>query len=408
VTPLTPTARTPDLTASAPAAEPGAGGPRHTLARCVGDVPHFLDEHWGRRSHLHRGGDRRDLLTLADVDHLLTSTALRQPAFRLVKGGETLPASRCTRTARVGSREISDLIDVAKVHREVAEGATAVLQGVHRYWPPVTQLCRALEDELTHPVQANAYVTPPVAQGLRIHADAHDVFAIQTFGRKHWVVYDGPGRPLPDPADPPDRDVVLEPGDCLYLPTGTPHAARTIDSPSIHLTIGVRPQTWSTVVRRAVAAAITELDGPLPAGYARNPEQLEAGLKERLAALAGRLAELDTSAMAQAAATGFWAGRTPPRTGHLRDLLDPPVISDDTEVHRSPGAVSHLVPGTARVRLVMGDRELLLPTAAEPALRRLVTHDRMRVRDLADLLDEDSRVVLVRRLVREGLLVVGG
>jgi bifunctional lysine-specific demethylase and histidyl-hydroxylase NO66 len=330
------------------------------------------------------------------------------PAFRLVKGGETLPASRCTRRARVGSRDIDDLIDVAKVQRELDAGATAVLQGVHRSWPPVTRLCRELEDALTHPVQANAYITPPVSQGLRIHADGHDVFAIQTYGRKHWVVYDGPGRSLPEATEPADRDVVLEPGDCLYLPAGTPHAARTVDTPSIHLTIGVRPHTWSGVMRTSLAAAIAELDGPLPVGFANDPEQLTAGLKQRLEELAGRVVALDAGTIAAAVAADFWAGRTPPRSGVVRELLDPPDVTDDTVVSRRPGSVCHLVAGAERTRLILGDREVLLPAAVEPALRRVATTDRFAVRDLADLLDADSRAVLVRRLVREGLLMVGG
>ena len=106
--------------------------------------------------------------------------ALRAPAFRLVSKGATLPQSSYTRTARIGSRTISDLIDVGRVYDHFAGGATIVLQGLHPYWTPVAQLCRALEDRLTHPIQANAYVTPPVGQGLRVHAYAHDVFALQT------------------------------------------------------------------------------------------------------------------------------------------------------------------------------------------------------------------------------------
>jgi bifunctional lysine-specific demethylase and histidyl-hydroxylase NO66 len=66
----------------------------------------------------------------------------------------TLPLSAYTRKARVGSRDIDDLIDVGRVHSLFAEGATIVLQGLHRYWSPVTDLCRGLELCLSHPAQA--------------------------------------------------------------------------------------------------------------------------------------------------------------------------------------------------------------------------------------------------------------
>jgi hypothetical protein len=45
-----------------------------------------------------------------------------------------------------------------------------------------------------------------------------------------------------------------------------------------------------------------------------------------------------------------------------------------------------------------------MPAGLEPAVRRLVDGDRCAPADLAGLLDEPSRLVLARRLVREGLL----
>ena len=57
-----------------------------------------------------------------------------------------------------------------------ADGSTLVLQALHRVWPPVLQFCQELAGELGHPVQANAYVTPPQNQGFSAHYDVHDVF----------------------------------------------------------------------------------------------------------------------------------------------------------------------------------------------------------------------------------------
>jgi hypothetical protein len=53
---------------------------------------------------------------------------------------------------------------------------------------------------------------------------------------------------------------------------------------------------------------------------------------------------------------------------------------------------------------VLADRELDLPAAAQPALVRLLDGEAHAVADLADLVDGPSRLVLVRRLVREGVL----
>ena len=62
-----------------------------------------------------------------------------------------------------------------------------------RYWQPLRALVRGLEEQLGHPCQANAYLTPPGSQGFALHSDTHDVFVFQTFGAKEWEVHDEAG-----------------------------------------------------------------------------------------------------------------------------------------------------------------------------------------------------------------------
>jgi bifunctional lysine-specific demethylase and histidyl-hydroxylase NO66 len=375
------------------------------LQRCIGDAGRFLTEDWGRRPRHVRASEPHafdDLLPLRDVDHIVATMALRAPAFRLVRDGSPVPPAEYLRRARVGSRPIEDLIDVGRVGALFAAGATIVLQGVHRYWPAVTAFCRDLEQDLTHAVQANAYITPPGSSGFDVHADAHDVFALQTHGRKRWVVY-------PQGEDAPETwDLELEPGDCLYLPRGVRHAAQTIAAPSIHLTVGVRHTTWRDVLRRATESALADpsLDDALPAGFAHDPQALAAEAKARRDAVAEAVTAADADHLVDRAAVAFWAGRVPPLEGHLRDLLDLDGIGESTLVRRRPGTVCSVRAADGRVRVVLGDRTLALPGWVEPAVRQVVDSDTLRPADLAEHLDPSSRLVLVRRLVREGLLMV--
>jgi hypothetical protein len=57
-----------------------------------------------------------------------------------------------------------------------------------------------------------------------------------------------------------------------------------------------------------------------------------------------------------------------------------------------------------RLELLLGDRTLTMPAGLEPALRQVMAADRFTPADLDGHLDGPSRLVLVRRLVREGLL----
>ena len=75
-------------------------------------------------------------------------------------------------------------------------------------------------------------------------------------------------------------------------------------------------------------------------------------------------------------------------------------------VRRRPATICELRRRGDRLRVLLGDRELRMPLAAEPALTRIASAGRVRVGDLAPFLDMGGRLTLVRRLVKEGLLQI--
>ena len=405
-----------------------------SLARCVGDAQSFLDHQWAR-APLHKqsadGSGFADLFSLGDVDHLVSSTSPRLPAFRLVRDGRPLDPARYTRTARVGGRPVSGVGDPRRVFEEFDGGATIVLQGLQRYWRPITRFCRGLELELTHPVQANAYVTPARSRGLGVHYDTHDVFVLQLAGRKAWEVYP-PVLPDPLPSQPwsSDRGAAGDPclsaelhaGDCLYVPRGFLHSAHAQDDLSAHLTIGVHTQTWHDVVKLLVARTADDAGfrRALPAGYADDEEGLAGDIKRVVDQLRDWLATVDADAIARAATRGFWEGRPPMLAGQLHQLQALARLDDDSWLRRREGAVCRLNAdadaeaegdgaGPGSLHVLLGDRELRMPAALGPVMARIADASTpFRLAELADQLDEASRLVLARRLVREGLLEILG
>jgi hypothetical protein len=382
-----------------------APGGASQLARCVGDVPAFLQRSWGRRAEVHTRVDAvgyADLLTFDDVDRILSTTSIRTPSFRLVRSDRTIAEAEYTRSGTTGSRPVSGMADPARVFELFRGGATIVLQGLHRFWEPVTELTRGLELELGHPCQVNAYVTPPGAQGLALHEDPHDVFVLHAFGRKHWEVHAAPGEPSREPLQ-----AVLEPGDCIYMPKGTPHAAATQDALSGHLTVGVHVTSWRDVVADAWRRVERDpsLGEPVPAGWLRDPDRLAGELASRLEALGERLGRVEAADVVRARVDRFLTTRNPTLRGALVDEIALGAIGDATVVWRRPGSVCELRRSGDRLSVLLGDRRLDVPGWLEPALRRVAEAETLRVGDLAgDVPDAPSRSVLVRRLVREGLL----
>jgi bifunctional lysine-specific demethylase and histidyl-hydroxylase NO66 len=387
---------------------PAETAAREALRRCVGDPDRFGRELWGRRPLHCRSGSGPgfdDLLSLDDVDHLVASGGLRQPAFRLVRGGQTLPQAAYTKTTRTGSQAATGVADAAAVFREFAEGATIVFQGMHRWWAPLARFCRLLESALGHPVQANAYVTPPGSQGLAVHEDEHDVFVLQSHGTKHWQVFDRGDRP---PTGTPLVDSDLRPGDSLYIPRAFPHAASTQATASVHVTVGILAMTWRSVLGEVVRLADQAewLDDPLPLRFADDPGAWSETL--RLAEIGDWVAKTDPDVIGRRLRRRFLTERQPVLPGQLRHVLDLGALGDHSIVRRRDTALCSFDTIDGELSVLLGDRELRMPVRLERPLRLLASGEPVEVQDLDRHLDEAGRLVLVRRLVVEGLLEVVG
>ncbi len=368
-------------------------------------------------------GSFDDVLSLAEVDRALTGSGLRRPAFRVVRDGDILPPSTYTRSARTGSSRIDDLIDTGRVLDLFADGATVVLQGLQRWWAPAAQFCRDLELALGHPIQANAYLTPPGAAGLAPHHDTHDVFVLQVAGNKHWVVRE-PVVDTPLPRHPTDHgaaaaqpvlfEVDLRPGDALYLPRGYVHSAAAQQGVSLHLTLGVLATTVHDVLRQLVDMAGDDVAfrRSLAPRWPYDGDAATAAVKAAVADLVDWLGHVDAADVAGRMRDRFVSNRTPLLDGQLLELAGLDDVDDDTVVVRRSGTIGSLTldppagdpraDGEVRLRLTLGDRQVVMPAALDPAVRRLTDGAAHRVGDLADLLDQGSRRVLVRRLIREG------
>ncbi len=411
------TRRTPDLAVGRPA-----------LARCVGDdTDAFARDVWGRAPLLSRAeslpASFTDLLDAAGVDELVSTRGLRTPFLRVAKAGSTLASREFTAAGGVGAG-VTDQVSDDRLVALFVDGASMVLQALHRTWPPVVSFAADLAAELGHPVQVNAYVTPPQSQGFSDHYDVHDVFVLQVEGEKRWMVrqpvHPAPLRDQPWTDHAPDvaraaqeeplLDVVLRPGDCLYLPRGFLHAATALGGVSTHLTVGVHTWTRHALAEELVQVLLAELArdadvrASLPLGAdVGSVESIGEDLDVVLGKLGAVLDELDAGALATRLRQRSRTARRAAPVGPLAQARAAAAVNDESRVVLRGHLYASLHRSAVGLTLESRAGRLELDAADGPSVDVLLRGAPVRVADLTG--DPGAAECLVRRLLAAAVVV---
>lgn len=401
-----------------------AGAPERCagLARVTDLGPEELERTWGREPrHVAAAAlptPFDDLLSTRDVDDLLARHGLRTPFLRVARDGHTLADADFTRGGGIGAG-VADQLDDTALLRLFAQGHTLVLQGLHRTHPPVLALAQDLAADLGHPVQVNAYVTPPSSRGFAAHYDVHDVFVLQAAGEKRWRLHP-PVQPHPLRDQPwqdrrpaveaaaagePHLDVTLRPGDVLYVPRGWLHSATALGGVSTHLTVGVHvwhrghlAEALVDEARRGLAREESQRTSLRPGVDVADPDAIADDLAAVRAALVQALADVDAAAVATRLAARQRAAQRPAPVdpvGTVEALADG--LDDVAVVPRAHLLATWEETGDGPVLVSRAGRLTLSPEEADGVTAWLAAEE-------PAVLDAD----LARRLVVAGVAVPVG
>ncbi|MFF3326508.1 cupin domain-containing protein [Streptomyces sp. NPDC002889] len=217
----------------------------------------FLAEAFGRQHRVWTAvGDFSGLLSWNDVNEIVARGRLEPPRLRLHRDGELIhwqayAAPVTTRRSTVWQR-----IQPSRLHQQLRDGASLVLDAVDELHGPVEALARDLESVFRSHIQVNMYASWTSREGFGTHWDDHDVVVFQVEGAKRWRIY-GPTRVNPlyrdleAPAPPkgqPLAEIMLRAGDMLYLPRGWWHAVAATEGQSLHLTCGLQTTTGADLL----------------------------------------------------------------------------------------------------------------------------------------------------------------
>ena len=385
----------------------------YTLAKLIApmSVDQFFAEHWEKKPLVVRREQRdyySELLSVRSLDHVITTNVLTRESCFLANAARQVQAEEFTFPDGV--------VDVARLYQQFADGGTIVFNQLHNLMPELAELCRSLERDVSTRFQSNIYMTPAKSQGFPSHYDSHDVFILQVHGVKHWILYNTPIE-LPFRGQPFRRDEIqvgeitmefdMRPGDMLYMPRGIMHDAQTREGETLHITLGALQTTWTELLLEAVskvALSDVEFRRALPRGYSQTGfDRTEA--RATFKALLERIVQkADFEGALDHFADDLVSTRNALLEGQLEQVLRMPSVSVDDTAGCRPNLLYRWRVKDEQIVVSCYGAEMRLPEfAKEPLLYALET-PRFRIGDLPGELDDAGKIVLVKRLIREGMV----
>ncbi|HUP94276.1 MAG TPA: cupin domain-containing protein [Burkholderiales bacterium] len=249
------------------------------------------------------GGRYRSLIDWAGFIDQVMRGEIPAKILRLTKNAIPMPPV----FYRDGDVPKSQVID-----RVMAGGGSIIVHGVEAYLPGFFRLCADVASQMGERVTAGLIATTGDGGALRLHYDDADLVILQIEGAKRWIVQDHPViHPVPgmrkyrvDEDANPKLDVVLEPGDLMFLPAGYRHRCENRAERSLHAGIFFLPLTPPGVLELLTREISEDVAHRRPLRFDQaDPAATEAALKDELVALIRSLSLTELIARHQASPT---------------------------------------------------------------------------------------------------------
>jgi Cupin superfamily protein len=391
------------------------------LDTLVASVPSFLSGEWGSEPTISRSHELDPKnkypspdVYLRNILNLLDSQALAPPYLRIVRPGErAAPSELWSEDGKIGKSPAKRL-KWQGVLDELRKGSSLILDDFQEHSPEARMACRELASELSIPFYATLFITPPGQQGLHLHIDNKEVFALQLAGQKMWNVYKQL-RPVPAQSRVIVDDLSSETpgtwkigkGDCLYIPAGAPHLAFAVQGQiSVHLSFVGSPLYWSDLIHRLIGEILKgdEFLGTAPSGP--NPGSLYPDVMKRIDKLRDRLTDSVKPGGLDSVIQERWRaslpdGRVATLLENLLAIAEPGIGNLHLELSRE-AQVTYSGSESDEPVVRLAGRKFKVPEVIHPLLPKLIAGP-VPVTEIVGAVGDDRARQIVAELVRHGI-----
>lgn len=376
--------------------------------------------HSGRHAYLPNTSRLHNFLSLANIDNFLNAKEGQLHEFvRVHRGGEETVISSSTR--------FSSKLQKATIADAYRKGSTLLVSRLERSEPILGGICRELEARWGGKSTARAFTTIAANDGFSTHFDIEPAIIVQLEGSKHWKLYE---QLIKYPLHVMNRDIrndtslslveelTLHPGDILFIPGGVPHSASCANEHSLHLAITVSAFTAADFINFLATGHSQDteiLRTPIYLDDERAIDIVAQGIRRFIE----QLSDVDARRLTNNYVRSFNASRHDHNDHSIADISQVDSINGDTIVFRNAQNLVTYVEGADKVlvypsgtvaegkSLIPKAAHLSLPLSVAQELRHLnAMEDGVRVRDIPGQLDESSKVLLVRELIRHRILTL--
>ncbi len=269
----------------------------------------FFAEYYDRKPLHIRGGEEKfaNVMSWSVLTGILNMTsAWSAVSLQLVLDRDIVAPAKYCRTAE--NRDGGEVLqpDARKVMALLKAGASLVANDIDTLTPALSGFADALEGAVSGKAQSNLYCSWRERQAFDTHFDTHDVYAMHVAGEKLWRLYEtrtetpiahnlfkSYGQEWHDSnRGAVAEEVLMRPGDLLYIPRGLYHDALATSDGTLHVSFGL-----TYVIGLDVMAMLSNLAVEDPAFRANMPRPGEGedaigkwlrDLGDRLAKYTGR------------------------------------------------------------------------------------------------------------------------
>ena len=224
-------------------------------------------------THVHRPGlvPDQQLFSLEHLRRQLDDPRLGVDYLNLFHAGKTVDLADARLFKVVQRRKIA-FVDRRVLQQHLARGAACVLEGLDILEPQINLLASALDRANAATFcNATAFFSQKGNEAYRGHVDTDDVLVIHVAGMKRWRLYQRqkPRRTQLNELTEAqmgalDAEVVMRPGDVMYVRSYTPHRVETLSDCSLHVSFDLCDRQPSVEIALQLLLARYDRDSALP------------------------------------------------------------------------------------------------------------------------------------------------